>query len=56
MIDYRWILIALNIVAALATVVRLQISERNRGFNGFLLGLNLMAAAWQTVNVLEDLS
>lgn len=53
MIDYRWVLIALNLLAALAVVARLRSDERNRGLNGFLLGVNLVAAVWATSNILD---
>jgi len=53
MIDYRLVLIALNLIAALVVAARLRASERGRGLNGFCLGINLMAALWQTANVLE---
>lgn len=54
MIYFRWAIVVLNVAAALTVAARLQSNERNRGTNGFLLGLNVMAATWQTTSILES--
>lgn len=50
---FRWALVALNILAAIAVAARLESNLDNRGMNGFLLGINLMAAVWQTTSLLD---